>query len=126
MKRPALLSIYRAVGGVFGLAYGLIYRHRAKIGKEDNTRISERYGHSTTLRPDGLLVWIHGASVGEISLGMALADKMREQQPDLQFLFTSQTMTSAKLLAENMQIHQYLPMDTAKAMGVFLDHWRPD
>jgi len=57
---------------------------------------------------------------------MALADKMREQQPDLQFLFTSQTMTSAKLLAENMQIHQYLPMDTAKAMGVFLDHWRPD
>ncbi|MCF6292226.1 MAG: 3-deoxy-D-manno-octulosonic acid transferase [Robiginitomaculum sp.] len=128
MKRSALLSIYRAVDGLFGFVYGLIYRHRAKIGKEDTSRLLERHAKTKTERPKGTLIWIHGASVGEISLGMALADKMREQQPDLQFLFTSQTMSSAKLLSENMQphqIHQYLPMDTAKAMGKFLDHWRP-
>ena len=129
MRPPALLQIYQTLGWVLGSVYDFIYRYRARIGKEDNSRISERYGHAQIPCPEGLLIWIHGASVGECLLALALADEMLKVQPDLQFLFTSQTMTSAELLANKMQSgqnHQYLPMDTAKAMGRFLDHWQPD
>ena len=38
---------------------------RKKNGKEDLTRFNERIGIAKKDRPQGKLIWMHGASVGE-------------------------------------------------------------
>ncbi|MEK7801073.1 MAG: 3-deoxy-D-manno-octulosonic acid transferase, partial [Pseudomonadota bacterium] len=46
------------------IIHGLM-RRRIQKGKEDATRIAERFGKTNCPRPDGPLMWIHVASVGE-------------------------------------------------------------
>jgi 3-deoxy-D-manno-octulosonic-acid transferase len=62
-------------------------------------------------------------------MALTLAKEMQQARPGLQFLLTSGTRTSAKMLEgtlQDNQRHQFLPVDTPLAMGRFLDHWRPD
>ena len=63
---PLTLRLYRRLAsGLVPLAPALI-RRRLKQGKEDPARVGERRGLSRDVRPHGPLVWIHGASVGEV------------------------------------------------------------
>ena len=39
---------------------------RAAHGKEDSARLDERMGRASRPRPAGRLVWLHGASLGEL------------------------------------------------------------
>ena len=50
--------------------------HRVKKGKEDQARLSERYGYATISRPPGPLIWAHGASVGETLAIMPLLGRL--------------------------------------------------
>ena len=61
---------------VVPLAPALI-RRRLKRGKEDPARVGERRGVSHDVRPQGPLVWIHGASVGEVLAAAALIERLR-------------------------------------------------
>ena len=54
---------------------------------------------------------------------------MGDENPDLHFLLTTGTVTSAAILATRMPprtIHQFAPMDVRPWLRAFLDHWRPD
>ncbi len=63
---PMTLRVYRKLStAMVPLAPALIKR-RLKQGKEDPERVGERRGLSPDTRPHGPLVWIHGASVGEV------------------------------------------------------------
>src|SRR5258705_11204396 len=74
---PMTLRIYQKLSAaVVPLAPALIKR-RLKQGKEDPARIGERRGLSKDIRPPGPLVWIHGASVGEVPAAGALIDRLR-------------------------------------------------
>ncbi|VAV90136.1 3-deoxy-D-manno-octulosonic acid transferase [hydrothermal vent metagenome] len=129
MSKPFAIFTLKTIGVLLGLALLPVLLFRAIKGKEEPKRLGERWGASKVARPSGRLVWIHGASVGESVLGLSLAAKMAEQQPELSFLFTSGTRTSAQMLAKQMQrrqCHQYLPMDTPGATARFIRHWRPD
>ena len=123
---PMTLRTYRRLSAaVMPLAPALIKR-RLKQGKEDPARIGERRGMSRDIRPHGPLVWIHGASVGEVLAAAALIEKLRAL--NIRILLTSGTVTSAAIVAKRFPadiIHQYVPYDSPRYVARFLDHWRP-
>src|SRR3981081_3512730 len=133
VRRPALanslpmtLRVYRKLSfAIVPLAPALIKR-RLKQGKEDPARVGERRGMSRDVRPHGPLVWIHGASVGEVLAAAALIEKLRAL--NIRILLTSGTVTSAAVVAKRFPadiIHQYVPYDAPRYVARFLDHWRP-
>src|SRR6476660_10020796 len=123
---PMTLRVYRKLSfAMVPLAPALIKR-RLKLGKEDPARIGERRGMSDDVRPAGPLVWIHGASVGEVLAAAALIEKLRAL--NMRILLTSGTVTSAAIVANRFPadiIHQYVPYDSPRYVARFLDHWRP-
>jgi 3-deoxy-D-manno-octulosonic-acid transferase len=123
---PMTLRVYRRLSSVaVPLAPALIKR-RLKQGKEDPARVGERRGLSEDVRPHGPLVWIHGASVGEVLAAAALIEKLRAL--NIRILLTSGTVTSAAIVAKRFPpdiIHQYVPYDSPRYVARFLDHWRP-
>jgi 3-deoxy-D-manno-octulosonic-acid transferase len=123
---PMTLRVYRKLSfAMVPLAPALI-RSRLKQGKEDPERVGERRGLSLGARPHGPLVWIHGASVGEVLAAAALIERLRAL--NLRILLTSGTVTSAAIVAKRFPpdiIHQYVPYDSPRYVARFLDHWRP-
>jgi 3-deoxy-D-manno-octulosonic-acid transferase len=123
---PMTLRVYRRLSSaVVPLAPALIKR-RLRLGKEDPARIGERRGLSRDARPPGPLIWIHGASVGEVLAAAALIERLRAL--NIRILLTSGTVTSAAIVAKRFPadiIHQYVPYDSPRYVARFLDHWRP-
>src|SRR3979411_1418878 len=123
---PMTLRVYRKLSfAIVPLAPALIKR-RLKQGKEDPARVGERRGRSRDVRPHGPLVWIHGASVGEVLAAAALIERLRARI--IRILVTSGTVTSANIVANRFPadiIHQYVPYDSPRYVARFLDHWRP-
>ncbi len=129
LREPLGLKIYRSLSRVAEPVANIALERRIKKGKEDPARIHERRGAPTRQRPDGLLYWIHGASVGESLSVIPLVKRLRELRPDMQFMVTTGTTTSAKLMADRLPegaFHQYIPLDHPDFVRSFLDHWRPD
>ena len=102
-------------------------------GLEDPRRLGERLGYSRRRRPAGALVWLHGASVGELTslvpLLMAIqaaAAAAGRTPPTL--LVTSVTRTAAQRARQLLPpgvIHQMVPIDHWLAMLLFRRHWQP-
>ena len=121
------LATYRAFGYAVTPLLGFWLRSRARRGKEDRARIPERHGRASRARPDGPLVWLHAASVGELNSVLPLAHRLRAL--GLGALVTTGTTSSAQVAAEKLPdgaIHQFQPVDAAPGVSRFLDHWRPD
>ncbi len=108
---------------------GTILRRRAKRGKEDLSRMPERFGKAGKQRPAGGLVWVHAASVGETNAVLPVIARLLERHDDLSVLLTTGTVTSARIAAERLPkraFHQFIPLDAPSFMRRFLDHWQPD
>jgi 3-deoxy-D-manno-octulosonic-acid transferase len=102
---------------------------RRKRGKEHPVRSRERRGISSETRPEGPLVWIHAASVGEATAVLGLIEYLLDTRPHLEILVTTGTVTSARLLENRLPArarHQFVPADLPNWTARFLDHWRPD
>jgi 3-deoxy-D-manno-octulosonic-acid transferase len=120
------LRVYRKLSSALVPLAPAVINRRLKRGKEDPQRIDERRGLSRDPRPEGPLVWIHGASVGEVLAAAALIEKLRAF--NIRILLTSGTVTSAAIVAKRFPpdiIHQYVPYDSPRFVARFLDHWRP-
>ena len=91
------------------------------------TRFAERLGHATQPRPDGLLIWIHAASLGEVAQTAQLVGQLK-QEHNCQILVTTMTQSGAAWVAKSLPdtLHQFVPVDTPAAVTGFLDHWAPD
>lgn len=124
---PLSLRAYRCATKVLAPVVPLALERRARRGKESRARLSERLGYASQARPDGTLIWIHGASVGECLSILPLIDLLLAEG-DRHILLTSGTVTSAELMAKRLParaIHQFAPVDTPAAVARFLEHWRP-
>lgn len=129
MREPMGLKIYRAASRVAAPVANVALKRRLRAGKESAARIGERRGVASRNRPDGKLIWIHGASVGESLSILPLVESLKTQIPGATFLATTGTTTSAALMKDRLPagaIHQFIPLDHPDFVQSFLDHWRPD
>jgi 3-deoxy-D-manno-octulosonic-acid transferase len=126
--RPSALGLYRAATGLLEPLAPSLLASRARKGKEDPARISERLAKAPTVRPDGPLVWLHGASVGESLSILPLVERLRSERPEVTVLVTSGTTTSAALLAKRLPAGRDPPVRPGRRPGRgrrFIARWRP-
>jgi 3-deoxy-D-manno-octulosonic-acid transferase len=123
------LRTYRRLAACTHPLINALLKRRIAQGKEDPARVSEKQGKPSALRPEGPLIWLHGASVGEALSMLPLIDTLSSVRPDLQFLVTTGTLTSAQLMAERLPAtarHQFSPLDHPAYWERFYEHWHPD
>ena len=130
-------ALYRILAMTLTPLLPLYLRWRAWRGKEDPSRLGERRGIAGVRRPEGDVVWLHAASVGECVSAMVLARAMVEarpgKSPPTTVLLTSGTVISAEMVARRWPefgsgkqlIHQFVPLDSPFFVRRFLDHWKP-
>lgn len=123
------ISTYRTATTLASCLISAHLEARKKKGKEDIARFDERLGIPSLPRPEGKLVWMHGASVGETISMLPLIDLILKTYPDIHILVTSGTVTSAEIMAKRLPeraFHQYIPVDIAKYAEKFIKFWHPD
>ncbi len=124
-----MFALYRQVTRIFGFLLSFILFKRKINGKESPTRYIEKKAIITKTRPNGKLLWIHGASVGESQSALVLVKKILGKTPDINILVTTGTLTSAQLMEKQLPsnaFHQFYPLDRPKWVRRFLNHWKPD
>jgi 3-deoxy-D-manno-octulosonic-acid transferase len=125
-KLPWGLLAWRGIASAIAPFAPLLLSQRAARGKEDRARMNERLGMAGLARPEGRLIWVHGASVGESLAALPLIEKLLA---DATVLVTSGTVTSARMMQARLPqgaLHQYVPLDTPRAVARFLDFWKPE
>jgi 3-deoxy-D-manno-octulosonic-acid transferase len=126
-RLPLTLHAYRYLAVAASPLMNLLLSYRLKHGKEHPARLSERRGESKVARPPGPLVWLHGASVGELTAINPLVERIVAK--DFNVLVTSGTVSSARIAEQRLPpgvIHQFVPLDSPLFVARFLDHWKPD
>jgi 3-deoxy-D-manno-octulosonic-acid transferase len=126
-KMPAALRAYRLLSAAATPFTPLLLARRLKRGKEHRVRLAERRGESRIERLPGPLIWLHGASVGELASVLPLIERLRAR--DIGVLVTSGTVTSGGLAEQRLPrgvIHQFVPIDVPRYIRRFLEHWQPD
>lgn len=130
------LWIYRLVQLVLSPLLALLVLYRRAVGREDATRFGERLGRASVARPAGPLVWLHGASVGEVNSMLPVLNHLRTLRPDIHLLLTTGTRTGMRMLEQHQKslaaagagqvVCQYVPLDVAPAVARFFDFWNPN
>ncbi len=119
----------RIYNTLISILYPLVIKRYIKKRKEDVKRFHERVGRPQLKRPDGRLIWFHGASVGESVSMLPLINRLLETYADLHIMVTTGTTTSADLMSKRLPeraFHQYLPIDNPFFTSRFIRHWHPD
>ncbi len=127
VRTPFSVKAYRGVSRLLYPAVQPLLARRRKRGKEDAERLAERKGVASLPRPDGMLVWLHGASVGELISLLPVAEHLTGK--GIAVLVTSGTVTSAEVARRRLPsgaFHQYIPLDLPAYVRRFLEHWKPD
>ena len=96
--------------------------------KEDPIRFKEKFCIFSKQRTKGRLIWLHGASVGEVLSVIPLIEKFEKNKKISQILVTSNTLSSSKIISNfkfKKTIHQFLPIDTNRHTQKFLEYWKP-
>jgi 3-deoxy-D-manno-octulosonic-acid transferase len=125
-RLPLALRLYQFISVAGSPVAPQVLARRLKRGKEHAERLPERRGEPSVERPAGPLIWVHGASVGEMLAAIPLIEQLRTQ--DFTVLVTTGTVTSAALAEQRLPdgaIHQFIPLDAPRFVQRFLDHWRP-
>ena len=124
-----LLGLYRGGGWLAPPVARLMLMRRRARGNEHPERFRERQGHPRRPRPDGALIWLHAASVGEAQSVLPLIGRLLARLPAAHAMVTSGTVTSAQLMEERLPArayHQFVPADCPAWVRRFLNHYRPD
>ena len=130
------LILYRILTVLMTPFLGVFFRRRVRAGKEFDDRLNERLARRLSARPEGHLIWLHAASVGESQLLLELVRRYAQTtETNATYLFTCQTKTAATLVATALTedetlrglatLQQMAVFDSPGGANRFLDHWRP-
>ena len=120
------MLIYRAVMGVVGLAaMGLtaVQRLRGRVGPR---ALSQRLG--LVMRASGPVVWLHGASNGELTSARPVVERLLAARPGLLLRVTANTGTAVAMVQDwglPGVTAGLAPLDTFGAAARVLRRWRP-
>lgn len=124
------LRVYKILGFIVSPLMLLILCVRVFKGKESLSKIDERFGGASIKRPQGKLIWIHAASVGESFSVLPLVRNLSvDPQVSHRILITSGTLTSHKMIMKKFPksiIYQSFPVENYFVIRKFLKHWKPD
>ena len=115
--------IYNILSIILFPVYILIYFYRYLSGKDTISSIAGRLVFTSSPRSKGKLVWLHAASVGESMVALTLIEGLAKKHKDLNFLVTTGTISSAKIVTKWKSkncYHQYTPNDNILIMNLFL------
>ena len=125
------MTLYRILSVALFPFLELYLFYRVFKKKEDKKRLKERFGKPTKERPEGQIIWLHAVSVGEANSALILVEELLSFAPEVNILFTSTTLTSAKIIESklpkfsNRVIHQFLPIDSYYCVEDFFNFWQP-
>lgn len=97
-------------------------------GRETTTGITQRFGFGQSVRPPGPVLWLHGASLGELTAARGLINDILDWQPNLHILVSANTYTGRDLVASwnaARVIPMLAPLDSWASVRRFLNHWQP-
>jgi len=123
-----MFFFYRILINLILLLSPIIILIRLLQKKEDPLRFKEKLGFFSKKKLKGKLIWLHGASVGEILSVIPLIEKLEKNKEIKQILITSNTLSSSKILSKlklKKTVHQFFPIDTNYNTNKFLKHWNP-
>ena len=133
MTNAAPSAIWRLIADYSGVSYEAAYDKSVteieRQNKEEKGKYAERRGFSSNVRPNGSLIWIHAASVGEALSSIPLIEELKKLSPKIKIIITTGTKTSKEvIIKKNIDgvIHQYAPWDIESFCLNFLNFWQPD
>ncbi len=119
-----IMAIY---GGVWWLITPVLILMFRILGKKDPAWL-EFTGHHTMARPKGQVIWIHGASLGELRSALPLMQHLKENNPHVHLLITGCNSPAIDAIRPHVPKGSVVflwPLDAPLFVKRFLDHWKP-
>ncbi|MBW7922561.1 MAG: hypothetical protein H3C51_10735 [Rubellimicrobium sp.] len=124
-----MLALWRGIATLLGPVLALRVAARRRAEGVAAARLGEFRGIASRVRPEGTLIWLHAASVGESLSLLPLIAALQAARPGVTCLVTTITATSAQMMAARLPdgaFHLFAPLDAPRYVRRFLRHWRPD
>ena len=124
-----MFFLYQVILSIILLISPIIIILRIFKNKEDKKRFVEKFSIPSKKRQNGLLIWFHACSVGEILSIVPLIKYYEKNNAVDQILVTSSTLSSSKVLKKfkfKKTIHQFYPIDHFIFVNSFLNYWKPN
>ena len=122
------MLLYRII--VFLISPFIFIHYIARLfrGRETLQSIADRFAFFQHERPKGEIIWMHGVSVGEVSVVINIIKIFQQQKNIPYFLVTTSTQSSKELFKNSLlknSCHVYAPLDMTFVVKRFIRHWRP-
>tara|TARA_Y100000816_G_C26096538_1_gene580424 strand:+ start:1062 stop:2294 length:1233 start_codon:yes stop_codon:yes gene_type:complete len=123
-----MFLLYEVLTIFFIIFSPIIFFFRLIIGKEDPTRILEKFCIYSKKHKNKKTIWFHGASVGEILSIIPIIQILEKNKKIKKILLTSSTKSSALIYSKyklKKTIHIYYPIDQNNLTKSFINYWQP-
>ena len=123
-----MFYIYELILLIFIIFSPIIFLLRIISGKEDPKRFLEKFCLYYNNHNINKTVWLHGASIGEITSVIPIVEALEKNKKIKKILLTSSTASSASVIKKykfKKTTHVFFPIDTNYLTNRFIRYWKP-